>query len=161
MLTGLLLACTPSYNWREFTVAGGAVKAFFPDRPLAQQRPLKYSDHDVLFTLNTAAVDGAMFAVGYAPLPEALRSSPGQTREFALSVVASLYRNLGVAEPVELPEQGVPFVIDGVTQEGPVRMKAIVWLTKHALIEGIVTADQSAFPEQQAEQFLQGLEVAR
>ncbi len=161
MLAGLLLGCTPSYNWREVTVAEGAVKAFFPDRPLAQQRPMNYSGHDLLFTLTTATVEEAVFAVGYAPLPEPLRSRPEQARELALSVIGSLYRNLGVAEPSELPEDGVPFVIDGVSPQGRVRMKAVIWLTQHALIEGIVTADQASFPEQQAEQFLQGLEVAR
>ena len=161
VLAGLLLGCTPNYNWREATVADGAVKAFFPDRPLTQQRPLEYSGHEVLFSLATATVDQAVFAVAYAPLPEPLRHKPEQAREFALSVVGSLYRNLGVAEPAELPKEGVPFIINGVSPQGSVRMQAVVWLTEHALIEGIVTADQATFPQQQAEQFLQSLEVIR
>ncbi len=161
MLVAVLAGCTPNYNWREVTVADGAVKAFFPDRPLAQQRPLTYSGHEVPFSLATATVDKAVFAVAYAPLPEALRQNQEQARRFALSVVGSLHRNLGVAEPVELPKEGVPFVIEGASPQGRVRMQVIVWLTAHALIEGIVTADQATFPQQQAAQFLQSLEVVR
>lgn len=161
LLSGLLLACTPSYNWRQVVVANGAVTAVFPDKPRTQERPLDYSGHQLHFSLTTATVEGALFAVGYAPLPESLRSASGQSQEFASSVVASLYRNMGAADPVAPPKLGEPFVIEGKSQQGPMRMRAIVWLTSHALIEGIVTAEQATFPEHQADEFLRGLEVAR
>lgn len=161
LLSGLMLACTPSYNWREVTVADGAVKGFFPDKPVTQTRPLHYAGHQLNFSLTTATVDGALFAVGYAPLPETLRNAPEAARVFALSVMAGLYQNLGVPPPAQLPELGTPFVIDGRAQQGTMRMRVTVWLTSHALIEGIVTADQALFPEQQANEFLRGLVVAQ
>ena len=33
---------------------------------------MKYSGHELLFTLTTATVEEAVFAVGYVPLPEPL-----------------------------------------------------------------------------------------
>ncbi|MGP1613499.1 MAG: hypothetical protein ACTS5Y_00280 [Pollutimonas bauzanensis] len=161
LLSGFLLACTPTYNWREVALADGAVQALFPDKPITQERPLNYAGHELRFSLSTAAVDGAVFAVGYAALPEGLRSAPEKPRELAASVVASLYRSLGAEPPAQPPAMGAPFVIEGKSQQGPVRMRARVWLTDHALIEGIVTADQASFPEQQADEFLRGLQVAR
>ncbi len=161
LLSCLLLACTPRYNWREVLVADGAVQAIFPDKPLTQQRPLNYSGHELQFSLTSAEVDGALFAVAHAPLPQALRSAPEQTRGLMASVVASLYRNLGKQPPAELPKMGEVFVIEGESPQGAVRMRARVWLTEHALIEGIVTADRSSFPEQQADEFLRGLQLAR
>lgn len=161
MLSGLLLACTPSYNWREVSVADGAVKAFFPDKPLTQERPLSYSGHELRFSLTTATVDDVLFAVGYAPLPPALQNAPDKSRELASSVIGSLYQNMGAPPPAQLPELGVPFVIEGKSQKGPMRMRATVWLTSHALIEGIVMADLASFPQQEADEFLGGLQVAR
>ncbi|WP_353149483.1 hypothetical protein [Pollutimonas bauzanensis] len=161
MLSWLLMACTPSYNWREVSLADGAVKAFFPDKPLTQERPLNYSGHELRFSLTTATVDEALFAVGYAPLPEALRGAPEKTQGLASTIVASLYQNMGVEPPTQLPELGKPFTIEGKSQQGPMRMRATVWLTDHALIEGIVMAGQAPFPEQEADEFLRGLQVAR
>lgn len=161
LLSSLMLACTPSYNWREVTVADGAVKVFFPDKPVTQTRPLNYSGHQLSFSLTTATVNDALFAVGYAPLPEALRKTPDEARELALSVMAGLYQNLGTPPPAPLPELGKPFVIEGRSPQGAIRMQATVWLTSHAVIEGIVTADQALFPKEQADEFMRGLQLAQ
>ncbi|NYT63307.1 hypothetical protein H0A66_13385 [Alcaligenaceae bacterium] len=161
LLSSLMLACTPSYNWREVTVADGAAKAFFPDKPVTQTRPLNYSGHQLSFSMTTASVDDTLFAVGYAPLPEALRQTPEMAREFALSVMAELYQNLGLPPPAQLPELGTPVVIEGRSPQGPIRMRVAVWLTSYALIEGIVMADQASFPEPQADEFLRGLQVVQ
>lgn len=156
-----MLACTPSYNWREVTVADGAVKGFFPDKPVTQTRPLNYSGHETSFSLTTATVNEALFAVGYAPLPEALQKAPEAAREFALSLMAGLYQNLGTPPPAPLPELGKPFVIDSGSSQGAMRMHVTVWLTRHAVVEGIVMADQASFPKEQADEFLRGLKLAQ
>ncbi|WP_199748508.1 hypothetical protein [Candidimonas sp. SYP-B2681] len=161
LLSGLLLACTPSYNWREISVAGGAVHAFFPDRPITQERPLNFSGHEIRFGLTTASVDDVVFAVAYAPLPEALRSDPAKAQEFVSAVVTSLYRNVGATVPAKLPESGEAFAIDGRSGQSDIRMRARVWLTSHALVEAIVTADQATFPQAEADEFLSGIQVAR
>jgi hypothetical protein len=161
LLFGLLLGCSPDYNWRQVTVANGAASAFFPDRPLTQERPLSFAGHEIVFSLTSATVDGAVFAVGYAALPARLRESRGDAGQFATGVIESLYRNLGAVPPTELPRFGEPFVIEGQSRGTAVRLQATVWLTADALIEGLVTADQASYPLAEADEFLRNVKVAR
>ena len=160
-LVGMLAACSPDYNWRQVAVGGGAVQAIFPDKPQTHERTLNYSGHDISFGLTSANVDGTSFTVAYAPLPEALRNDAGAGKELAGAVMRSLYHSLGAEQPAQLPELGKPFVIDAVPPQKPLRLRATVWLTDQALVEGLVMAEQERFPEQQADEFLRGIELAR
>ena len=62
----LVAACSPSYNWREVDVADGHVRAAFPDRVMTDTRDLKLDTHTLSFTLASATVGEAVFAVGSA-----------------------------------------------------------------------------------------------
>lgn len=156
-----LAACSPDYNWRQVSVGEGAVMAFFPDKPVTQSRTLQFSGHDIEFALTSAKVGDSLFTVAYAPLPVAVRNDEALSREFAKAVMQSLYRNMGVDEPDPLPTLGASFAINGKAPQGDMRLQATVWLSRGVLVEGLVMATPDAFPEPQAEQFFQGLEVAR
>ncbi len=153
----LLAGCTPDYNWRQVQVADGAITAFFPDKPRSDSRSLTFDGHALDFTLTSVSVQDTLFAVGYAVLPDALRGDEAARRAFAAAVIASLYQNLGKQPPETLPAFGKPFVLEGDAPDGKLRMKTVVWLTEHALVEGIVTAKGGAFPEAQADEFLRGI----
>ncbi|NYT85067.1 hypothetical protein [Pollutimonas harenae] len=157
----LLAACSPDYNWRQVSVADGAVMAFFPDKPISQSRELQFSGHEIEFGLTSATVDDTLFTVAYAALPPDVRQDEALRHEFATAVMRSLYRNMGLAEPDVLPALGEVFFIDGQGPQGNIRLQARVWLTGEALVEGLVMAAPEAFPGHQADQFLQGLETAR
>ncbi|HEY9573851.1 MAG TPA: hypothetical protein VIR76_12120 [Pusillimonas sp.] len=161
LLSGVLAACSPQYNWREIPVGQGAAKAFFPDKPATQERTLKFSGHDIAFSMTSATVDGALFTVAYAPLPQAMRADAASRKEFAAAVVGSLYRNLGQEPPATLSVEGELFTVTGKSPDGDVVLRARVWLTDTSLVEGIVTAEQTRFPGPQADEFLRGVELAR
>lgn len=162
LMLGLLLGCSPEYNWRELAVADGMVRAIFPDKPETQKRVLNFAGSDIEFSLTAATVKGAVFAVGYAPLPEALKNNESARLNMGRTVVASFYQNLGVEPPSELPAFGEPFEIAGQdTGNGATRLRAIAWVLPHALVEGIVTARSDAFPDSQATEFLKGLAVGQ
>lgn len=161
LLSAVLAACSPDYNWREVAVGDGAVAAYFPDKPVTQVRPLDFSGHEIPFGLTSASVNGVLFTVAHAPLPEALRNDKDLRQAFAREVMRSLYRNLGAAEPPDLPPFGEAFMVEGKSGDAAIRLNAKVWLTDTALIEGMVTAEQAAFPEEQAVEFFRGLRVAR
>ena len=161
LITLFLAGCSPDYNWRQVTVGDGVATAFFPDKPSTQERTLPFSGNDVTFSLTSAVVDHALFTVAHAVLPPALQTDEAARQAFAVAVVRSLFRNLGAPEPEHMPAFGEPFVIEGKGPEGPLRLRARVWLTNQALVEGLVTAGQQAFPQAQAEQFLQGVAVAQ
>src|SRR5690606_27568851 len=142
LLSIFLAACSPDYNWRQVSVGDGVATAFFPDKPVTQERTLSFLGHDVVFSLTSATVGDALFAVAHAPLPEALRADASMRQAFAKAVIGSLYRNLGVQAPEPLPAFGTPFMIQGKGPQGPMQVQARVWLTDHTLIEGLVTAGQ-------------------
>lgn len=153
--------CSPSYNWREMPVAGGAVKAVFPDRPATQERELQFHGHSLTFSMTSASVGAEMFTVAYASLPGSLAADAAAREAFGQAVLRSLYRNLGAAAPDPLPAFGETFVIEGKSPKGDLRLKGKVWLTDQALVEGLVTAGPDGFPEEEADEFLRGVAVPR
>lgn len=159
-LSALLLGCTPNYNWRTVTLGAGEVSAYFPDKPLTQQRNLDYGDHTLVFNLTSATVADAVFAVGYATLPPALHDDAVAREAIFTMAIRSLYQNMGQPAPDELPLSGQYFQIDGQIPSGPVRLQATVWLTQDALVEGLISASQSGFPSDQADEFFRSLKVA-
>ncbi len=161
-LAALLAGCSPDYNWRQAQLADGAVTAFFPDRPSTQSRQVSYAGHDIMFTLTSASVGDALFTVAYASFPPIMARDAALRAGFAEGVIESLYRNLGVAPPLERLAYGVPFTIDGKAPSGkPLRLQATLWLTEGAVVEALVTSGTSAFPQAQADEFLRGIDMAR
>lgn len=161
LLSALLMACSPQYNWRQLTVGAGAATAFFPDKPVTQERTLQFSGHDVVFGMASATVDDTLFTVTYAILPEALRKDEAARKEFASGVVGSLYRNLGQEPPEALPTAGELFTVEGKSHDGDITLQVRTWLTEQSLVQGIVTAAGDRFPAAQATEFLQGVEPGR
>lgn len=149
----LAAGCSPEYNWREVVVADEVGMVMFPDKPRTQSRVLEFEGHELPFSLTTAEVGRTVFAVGHAPWPaewaadEALRLSMAQT------VVASLYRNLGVEPPAELPEFGQPFSVEGGASTAML-LKARVWVSERGLVEGMVMGPAEDFPAEAAQEFL-------
>lgn len=160
LMLGMLLGCSPEYNWREVAVADGMVRAIFPDKPETAKRVLNFAGNEIEFTLTATTVKGAVFAVGYAPLPEALKNDESARVDMGRTVIASFYQNLGLEAPSELPAFGESFDIAGQdTGKGATRLRAKAWVLPHALVEGIVTARSDAFPDSQATEFLKALAV--
>lgn len=155
------MGCSPDYNWREVSVADGVAKAIFPDKPASSERTLDFAGQKIVFTLTSAKAKGASFTVGHALFPPALRDNETARNEFGQGIMKSLYRNLGAETPQVMPPFGTDFVIEGRSFDGPLTLRAKIWLSPYALVEGIVTAPGASFPEQQATDFLNGLEVAR
>lgn len=160
LMLGLLLGCSPDYNWRHVSVADGMVRATFPDKPQTAKRALQFAGNEIEFSLTAATVKGAVFAVGYAPLPASLKNDETARLNMGRTVIASFYQNLGMEAPAGLPEFGKPFEIAGPDAgKGATRLRAMVWILPNALVEGIVTARSDEFPDEQAAEFLNTLAV--
>lgn len=156
-----LTACSPDYNWRSVTVGDGIATAFFPDRPRVQERTVTYEGHDIVLSMSAASVDDTLFTVAYTILPPPLARDPQAADRFAQSVQASLYQNLGAPLPQSLPSFGEVFDISGSPAGKTIRLQGVVWSTSGVLVEGAVVADAASYPEEQARQFFQGLQVGR
>ncbi len=100
-LTLALAACSPSYNWREMDVADGHVRAAFPARVSTETRELKLDTHALKFTMASATVGEAVFAVGSAPLPPEIAASPAARQALGVALMRSLYTNMQAPPPNE------------------------------------------------------------
>ena len=94
--SGLAGACTPALNWREMPAADGVVIVAFPARPQTETRTLPVAGSSAPFTLTTAQVDGAIFAVGHIVLPAAIDAADRDRYRAALE--DGLARNLQATE---------------------------------------------------------------
>lgn len=157
LMSVLLTACSPDYNWRSITLGAGEITAFFPGKPLVQQRELVFAGQALNFSLTSARVSDTVFAVGYAALPQAVRDDPMLRSELATAAIRSVYQNLGQPAPEPLPALGESFQVTGKLAGDEVQTKAIIWLTEHALVEGLVSGMHHDFPDDQSSEFFRGL----
>ncbi|MET0186134.1 MAG: hypothetical protein ABW210_11825 [Achromobacter sp.] len=163
-LAALLSACSPDYNWRELTVADGQVQAIFPARASTESRDLPLGNQKITFSLTTATVGDALFAVGYAPLPPAAQGAPGMPRQLGETLVRSLYANLGVEPPLPLTAFGEDIRItgrSGVAGRAPPWLLARVWVTDRALIEVVAMGTAESLTPEHAAEFVRAASIKR
>jgi hypothetical protein len=85
-----LAACSPAYNWRDYSSQDAPYRVMFPDKPASHTRSIDLDGMKVEMTMTAAQVDGNMFAVGTAEAPDAVRA------EAALAAMkTALVRNIG------------------------------------------------------------------
>ena len=86
----LLSACSPKFNWRDYSSQDAPYRVMFPDKPASQTRSVELDGMTVNMTMTAAQVDGAMFAVGSAEAPDADKA------EAALAAMkTAMVRNIG------------------------------------------------------------------
>jgi hypothetical protein len=71
LLALTLSACSPKYDWRDYRSNDAPYAVLFPGKPATQTRGIKLDQLEVSMTMTAAEVDGVIFAVGSAQLPDA------------------------------------------------------------------------------------------
>ncbi len=85
-----LAACSPSYNWRDYTSQDAPFRIMFPAKPDSHTRSIDLNGLKVDMTMTAADIDGNMFAVGTAEAPSAAQA------EAALAAMkTALVKNIG------------------------------------------------------------------
>ena len=91
VLTGLALAaCSPQYNWREYSSEDAPFRALFPDKPSTHTRSIDLNGMKVDMTMTAAQIDGSVFAVGTGEAPDA-----NQAEAALASMKTALINNIG------------------------------------------------------------------
>jgi hypothetical protein len=86
----LLAACSPKYNWRDYSSADAPFRVMFPDKPATHTRKVDLDGLNLSMTMTAARVDANVFAVGSAEAPDAARA------QAALAAMkTALVRNIG------------------------------------------------------------------
>jgi hypothetical protein len=90
LAVGLLAACSPQYNWRDYSSQDAPFRVMFPDKPATHTRAIDLDGMTVNMTMTAVQIDGTMYAVGSAEAPDAARA------QAALGAMkTALVRNIG------------------------------------------------------------------
>jgi len=65
-----LVACTPHFDWREVRGTDASWIVLMPAKPAAWTRDVNFDGPKVAMTMTAVDIDGAIFAVGTATLPD-------------------------------------------------------------------------------------------
>ena len=85
-----LAACSPQFNWRDYSSQNAPFRVMFPDKPATHTRTIDLNGLKVDMAMTAADVEGTMFAVGTAEAPDAAQA------EAALSAMkTALVKNIG------------------------------------------------------------------
>nr|WP_232312153.1 hypothetical protein [Achromobacter spanius] len=155
----LVAACSPRYNWREVDVADGHVRAAFPDRVSTDSRDLRLDTHILRFTLSTATVGEAVFAIGSAPLPPEMAADPAARQALGMALMQSLYTNMQAPPPAQWPAYGQVIEVHGKAMGKPGWLQARVWVTDTMLIEAVAAGTTESLPPERAREFLQSVVI--
>lgn len=85
-----LAACSPQFNWRDYSSQDAPFRVMFPDKPATHARDVDLNGMTVKMTMTAAQVEGIMFAVGSGEAPDADKA------EAAVGAMkTALVRNIG------------------------------------------------------------------
>jgi hypothetical protein len=85
-----VVACKPTYNWRDYSSADAPFRVMFPDKPSTHTRTFELGGMTVKMTMTAVDINGTMFAVGSAEAP-----TPEKAQDALGAMKAALVRNIG------------------------------------------------------------------
>jgi hypothetical protein len=74
----LLIACTPTFNWRDVSFEQAPATALLPCKPDRASRPVELAGQKLMMHMAGCEAGGAMFAVALLELPDAKQSTAVQ-----------------------------------------------------------------------------------
>lgn len=89
LLATALCACSPQYDWRDYRSTDAPYAVLFPGKPASQTRSIQLDTLSVNMTMTAAEVDGVIFAVGSAQLPDAAQG-PAAIAAMKTALVANI-----------------------------------------------------------------------
>jgi hypothetical protein len=85
-----LAACSPQFNWRDYSSQDAPFRVMFPDKPSSHTRSIDLNGLKVPMTMTAAQVGGSTFAVGTAEAPDA-----DQAEAALAAMKTALVKNIG------------------------------------------------------------------
>jgi len=149
-----LSACSPEYNWREWTVADERAVIMFPSRTQTEQRAIDVEGVPSTFSLTSSAVGPSVFSVGFIPLPEKLTEA--QQAALIKKVVSALAARAGAQAPVAALE-GKMFSLETMVAGKPSFMMARVVVHRGMLIQVVASGPKQSLSNENAVEFVRSL----
>lgn len=161
-----LAACSPKYNWRDYTSADAPYRVMFPGKPATYTRNVDLNGMRVDMTMTATEVEGAMFAVGTAQAADAAQA------QAALSAIqAALVRNIGATSSREKSSASVSkgtsseestssdVTADGVLNGVPMRLVGHFESHGQRIYQVVVMGPAKSIEADPADQFISSFKV--
>lgn len=167
LAAALLTACSPTYNWRDYSSPDAPFRVMFPDKPAVHKRTIDIGGMKVEMTMTAVDVDGATFAVGSAQAPDAAKAAA------ALGAMkTALVRNIGATVTKEKTTAAATASGAGSTQSATIDIEATgaqngtpMKLVGHfeardkRFYQVIVMGKDKALPPEQTDQFISSFKL--
>ena len=154
LVLAVLLGCSPEFNWRELSVAQDRAVMAFPAKVQTEQRQIQIDGLNLAFSLSAANVGPAVFAVGFAELPDKLSESAQQSLTRAL--LTSLFASSGQT-PTQAALDGKLFELEMLVAKQPSYLMARVLVHRGMLMQVVVSGPKQVLPREQALEFMRSL----
>lgn len=158
-----LAACSPKYNWRDYSSTDAPYSAMFPDKPATHTRSVDLDGMKVDMTMTAADIDGTIFAIGSAEAPDAAQA------EAALAAMkTALVRNIGatitsekVAKPSAAGTGRTAIDIDakGVQNGVPMRLVGHFEARGKRFFQVIVMGKDKDMPQDEVDMFMSSFKL--
>ncbi len=162
-----LSACSPTYNWRDYSSQDAPYRVMFPDKPSSHTRPIDLNGLNVNMTMTAAQIEGTMFAVGSAEAPDEARA------QAALAAMkTALVRNIGAtiksekpgktsvqAGAAPMPGAAIDIEAVGVQNGVPMRLSGHFEARGKRFYQVIVMGKQKNVPQEQVDMFLSSFKL--
>jgi hypothetical protein len=162
----LLAGCSPDYNWRDYSSQTAPYRIMFPNKPDSHTRSVDLAGLKVDMTMTATEIDGTMFAVGSAELPDAARAPAALA-----AMQTAMLRNIGATAPSEravaasgkVPPagDGAPIDIEATGNRNgvPTRLVAHFEARGARVYQVIVIGKPSSMPTEQVKQFMSSFKL--
>ena len=162
-----LAACSPTFNWRDYSSQDAPYRVMFPDKPSSHTRNIDLNGLKVDMTMTAAQVDGSTFAVGTAEAPDAAQA------EAALQAMkTALVKNIGATISSEKASASSSFSGAASSRSATIDVRASgkqngvpMTLVGHfesrnkRFYQVIVMGKDSKIPREQADQFISSFKL--
>jgi hypothetical protein len=126
LVAAWLVACTPTFDWREVNSTEGGYRVALPGKPQAVTReielPFVAGDRKVAMTMTSAGAGPTMFAVGVARLPADATRDAAAVQSVLAWFRAGLLRNVGADGARD--DDAPPALAGGRTLRGAIAFEA-------------------------------------
>jgi hypothetical protein len=167
LAASLLAACSPKYNWRDYSSPDAPFRVMFPDKPATYTRSIDLNGMTVNMTMTAAQVDGTVFAVGSAEAPDAAKAQAALT-----AMKTALVRNIAGTVTKEKSSaaalanngnatQGASIDIEATGKQNGVPMRLVGHFESRnkRFYQVIVMGKEKAMVPEQTEQFMSSFKL--
>jgi hypothetical protein len=165
VLAGLLLACNPAFNWREFTSKDASWQATFPDKPATASRDINLGGSKTTMTMTGAEVGDILFAVGQADAADPALVGAGLDA-MQTALVSNISGTVTRSASASASNNGAARLSRDIDATGsrngkPLRLVAHFEARGRTLYQVIVVGPPGAIKPEQTEQFIGSFKVLK